>query len=82
MKKITTIINYCTNDYIFLKPCIDAALRISHKVIVPFCTHFHDGTKQDRALLLKSVGENPEAEFIEFDYCLSLIHISEPTRPY
>jgi hypothetical protein len=69
MKKITTIINYCTNDYIFLKPCVDAALKVSHKVIVPFCTHFHDGTEQDRALLLRSVGENPNAEFIEFDYC-------------
>lgn len=68
MKKITTIINYCTNDYIFLKPCIDSALKISHKVIVPFCTHFHDGTEQDNALLARSAAENTGAEFVEFDY--------------
>ncbi len=68
MKKITTIINYCTNDYIFLKPCIDSALRFSKKVIVPFCNHFHDGTPQDQGLLAASVLENPNADFIEFDY--------------
>lgn len=68
MKKITTIINYCTNDYMFLKPCVDAALRISHKVIVPFCTHFHDGTEQDQSLLLKSANENSKADFVEFEY--------------
>lgn len=68
MKNITTVINYCTNDYIFLKPCIDAALKVSHKVIVPFCTHFHDGTEQDQELLMKSASENPKAEFVEFEY--------------
>ena len=68
MKKITTIINYCTNDYIFLKPCIDAALKFSYKVIVPYCTHFHDGTPQDPSLLQRSVDENPMVEFIEFQY--------------
>ena len=68
MKNITTIINYCTNDYIFLKPCIDAALKVSNKVIVPFCTHFHDGTEQDQSLLLRSANENPGAEFVQFDY--------------
>lgn len=68
MKKITTIINYCTNDYVFLKPCIDSALQFSGKVIVPFCTKYHDGTDQDESLLLKSINENPNAEFVQFDY--------------
>lgn len=52
----------------FLKPCIDAALKVSNKVIVPFCTHFHDGTEQDQTLLLRSANENPKAEFVQFDY--------------
>lgn len=68
MKKITTIINYCTNDYMFIKPCVDAAKKVSHKVIVPFCTHFHDGTEQDQSFLLRSAAENPDAEFVQFDY--------------
>lgn len=68
MKKITTIINYCTNDYMFLKPCIDAAKKVSHKVLVPYCTKFHDGTDQDTNLLAKSVNENCGVDFIEFDY--------------
>lgn len=68
MKKIATVINYCTNDYMFLKPCIEAALKVSHKVIVPYCTKFHDGTDQDANLLAKSVNENFGADFVEFDY--------------
>lgn len=68
MKKITTVINYCTNDHMFLKPCVDAALKVSHKVIVPFCTHFHDGSEQNQELLSQSVDENQGAEFVQFDY--------------
>jgi len=68
MKKIVSVINYCTNDYVFLKPCIDAALQFSEKVIVPYCTSFHDGTPENKALQERSVSENPAAEFIEFEY--------------
>ncbi len=66
--KITTIVNYCTNEYVFLKPCIDAALSVSHEVIVPYCDHFLDGTTENRELLEKSIAENPKAQFIEFSY--------------
>lgn len=52
----------------FLKPCVDAALKVSDKVIVPFCTHFHDGTEQSQELLLRSAAENPNAEFAQFEY--------------
>ena len=68
MKKITAIINYCTNDFIFLKYCVDAAKKVADAVIVPYCTHFHDGSSQDQLLLNKSVEENPAATFIEFEY--------------
>ncbi len=66
--KITSIINYCTNDYIFLKPCIDGVLPFSDKVIVSYCDHFLDGTPENRELINKGIFENPKAEFIEFQY--------------
>lgn len=70
MMKITTIINYCTNDYVFLKPCIDHARPFSEKIIVPYCDHFNDGTPENRELLERSVRENAygQVEFIEFAY--------------
>ena len=66
--KITSIINYCTIDYMFLKPCIDGVLPFSDKVIVPYCDHFLDGTPENRELITKGIAENPNAEFIEFEY--------------
>ena len=68
MKKITTIINYCTNDYIFLKSCIDNARPFSHEIIIPYCDHFHDGTEENKALQEKSVLENTGVQFVEFAY--------------
>lgn len=66
--KITSIINYCTNDYMLLKPCIDGVLPFSNKVIVVYCDHFLDGTPENAELIKKSVAENPNAEFLEFQY--------------
>lgn len=66
--KITTIINYCTNDYMYLKSCVDGARPFSSKIIVPYCDHFHDGTAENKWLLNKSTAENLGVEFIEFEY--------------
>ena len=68
LPKITTIINYCTNDYKFLKECIDGVVPISREVIVPYCVKFFDGTDENRELLEKSVKENPDASFIKFEF--------------
>jgi hypothetical protein len=66
--KFVSIINYCTNDYMFLKPCVDAVRPFSSEIIVPYCDHFLDGTPENRELLNKSIAENPGVTFIEFDY--------------
>jgi len=68
MKKITTIINYCSNDYVFLKPCIDSALALSDSVIVPYCDHFLDGTPENKELINRGIKENKNAQFFEFQY--------------
>ena len=66
--KITSVINYCTIDHMFLKPCVDGVLPFSDKVIVSYCHHFLDGTPENRELINKGISENPKAEFIEFEY--------------
>jgi hypothetical protein len=66
--KIATIINYCTNDYVFLKHCIDAARPFSSEIIVPYCDHFFDGTSENQTLLKQSVKENPGVQFVEYEY--------------
>ena len=55
---VTTIINYCTNDYRFIGHCIHEAKQFSEQIIVPVCDHFLDGTPENRELLDRTYEEN------------------------
>lgn len=67
--KIATIINYCSNDYKWLKPCIEHVKDFSSQIIVPYCDHYFNGEPEDFNLLDKSYNENcKDATFIEFEY--------------
>ena len=66
--KITTIINYCTNDYRFIKDCIDNVRSFSDEIIVPVSDCFFDGTPENRELLDKTYKENPNVNFIEYEW--------------
>lgn len=63
-----TIINFCSNDYSYLRHCIDGVKPFSSQVIVPVCDHFFDGKPEDRRLLDCIYAENRDVEFIEFPY--------------
>jgi hypothetical protein len=66
--KISTVINYCTNDYRYLKMCIDSVMPFSNEVIIPVCDHFFNGEKENRFLLNRSYEEHPECRFIEYPF--------------
>ena len=68
MSKISTVINYCTTDYRFLRFCIDEAKKFSQQIVIPVCTHFFNGEPENRALLNQSYQEHPDVQFIEFAY--------------
>jgi hypothetical protein len=70
--KITTLVNYCTNDYKFIGSCLREVLKFSHEVIVPYTDHFYDGTSENLELLNKTISENPGIRFEYFDYDASL----------
>lgn len=65
---IATIINYCTNDYRFLRYCIEEAQKFSQQIIIPVCSHFFNGEPENRALLEQSYREHSDVQFIEFAY--------------
>jgi len=65
---IATIIQYSTNDYKFLKYCINETKKFSKQVIVTVSDHFFDGTPEDRGKLEKSYEENEDIIFVEFKY--------------
>ena len=71
---LTTIINYCTNDFRFLKICVDAVRLFSDQIIIPVCDHFFCGEKENRALLHHSYNLCSDCKFVEFAF--------DENRPY
>ena len=65
---IGTIINFCSNDYPFLRHCIDAVKPFSSQIVIPVCDHFFDGKKEERSTLNAIYAENPDVQFIEFPF--------------
>lgn len=65
---ISTVINYCTNDFRFIDRCIEEAQFYSDQITIPYCSHFFDGKKENRALLEKSIQKHSNVSFIEYAY--------------
>jgi len=66
--KIAALINYCTNDYRFIKRVIDNIVPFTSQIIVPVCDHYFTGEEENRELLEKTYTENPSAQFIEYEW--------------
>ncbi|MCF7806575.1 MAG: hypothetical protein K9M07_02345 [Simkaniaceae bacterium] len=65
---IGCIVNYCTNDFRYLKFCIEALQPLFSPILIPVCDHFFDGTPENRDLLNRSYREYPNVRFIEFAF--------------
>lgn len=70
MKKppVATVVNFCTNEKRYLKPCLEEALKFSRQVIVCLSDHFFDGTLEDRELLETIYSTFPECQFVEYPF--------------
>jgi hypothetical protein len=65
---IATIINFCTNDYPFLRHCIDSVKPFSDQIFIPVCDHFFDAVKEDRMTLDRIYAESSDVQFFEFPF--------------
>ena len=70
MKKhpLGTVVNFCTNESRFIKPCLEQALLFSSQVVVSVASHFFDGTPEDRELLERIYAAFPECQFVEYPF--------------
>ena len=66
--KIATVISFCSNDYQYLRPNILKIKKFSSQIIVPYCDHFYNGDPEDFSIINKAIKENPEAQFVKFNY--------------
>ncbi len=65
---VASIINFCTNEARFLRACIEECRHFSRQILIPVCTHFHDGTMENYALLDQIYRAFPDCQFIEFPF--------------
>jgi glycosyltransferase involved in cell wall biosynthesis len=65
---ITTIINYCTTEYRFIKKSIDSVRPFSDRIIVTFAYNFYDGSEENLDILKKTFEENPGVMFLNIEY--------------
>ncbi len=64
--RITAVISFCSNDWRFLKRCIEGVSPFCQQVIVTVCDHFFDGTEENYALLEEAFLQCPHCTFLEF----------------
>lgn len=80
--KITTLINYCTNDYKFIGPCIKEAQKFSEEVIVLYTDYFYDGTPENQYLIDKTIKENPNVKFEFYEFDINLNRLAQLWHGY
>lgn len=65
---ITTIVNFCSNDYPLVNHTLNQVKLFSKHIIATHSTHFYDGTLENQTLLNKTVGSHPTVLFVKFKY--------------
>jgi hypothetical protein len=65
---ITAVISFCSNDWRFLKACIEGVRPFSEQIVITVCDHFFDGSLENYALLEEAYRLFPDCLFIEFAF--------------
>lgn len=68
LPKITAVVSFCSNDWRFLKRCIEGISSFSHQILITVCDHFFDGTKENYALLQEAFHAFPNCTFLVFSF--------------
>lgn len=65
---ITSVINFCTNEFRFLSKCIEGVRPFSDTILINTCDHYFDGTEENYALLEHAFRLFPDCQFIEYAF--------------
>ena len=68
LSKITAVISFCSNDFRFLKPCVDGIAPFCEQILITFCDHFFDGSQENYALLEEAFRRFPKCTFLGFHF--------------
>lgn len=65
-KKISVVINYCTNEKYFLDACIENVQYFSNDIVVSYGSKLYDGTPENIKLINESRHKYPNVKFVEY----------------
>jgi hypothetical protein len=66
--RISAVISFCSNDWRFLKQCVDGVSPFCEQVIITVCDHFFDGSRENYGLLEEAFRSFPHCQFLEFNF--------------
>ena len=66
--KISTVINYCSNEERFIDDCINSVLEFSTDVVVVVSDHFFDGSSENLDTIQQNQNKNPKAKFLVYEW--------------
>jgi hypothetical protein len=76
---LTAVISFCSNDWRFLKRCVEGVTPVCQHVIVTVCDHFFDGSQENYALLQQTFTQFPHCSFLVF--CFDSFQSYRPCSP-
>ncbi|MBI2812376.1 MAG: hypothetical protein HYX67_16345 [Candidatus Melainabacteria bacterium] len=65
---ISSVISFCTNDFRFLKACVEGVAPFSEEIFITVCDHFFDGSEENYALLEEVYRSFPQCTFLLFTF--------------
>jgi hypothetical protein len=72
MSSVSVVINYCSNENIFLRAVLTECQKFSNDIVVAYGSHLYDGTKEDADHILQYTKEFPDINFVEYNVDVSL----------
>jgi GT2 family glycosyltransferase/glycosyltransferase involved in cell wall biosynthesis len=77
VKRITAVVNYCSNERKFLAPCLAELRKFCDQIVVSYGDRFFDGSPEDHARIAQDKADHPDAEFVSFTVDPRVIVTSE-----
>jgi hypothetical protein len=68
----SVIVNYCSNERIFIKPLLRQCMLFSSDIVVSYGSHLYSGDKEDISHIQELQKEFPTVQFVEYKVDISL----------
>jgi len=68
----SVVINYCSNESMFLEPLLKQCLKFSNDIVVSYGSHLYDGTPENIAQIVEVQTKYPTVKFVMYNVDLTL----------